>query len=109
MSKIGKIILWIVIVVIVVGGLWWWWMASQGGAPASNNNNSVGTTTASNPAAVSSSTASGTQTVASYPQGDSDQSINQDMTDLNTQMSGLSSDNASVTQSLNDQPVQQAE
>ena len=31
------------------------------------------------------------------------------MTSLNAQMNGLSSDNASVTQSMNDQPVQQAE
>jgi cytochrome c biogenesis protein ResB len=104
MSKTGKIILWIVIVIIVVGGIGWW-MASRGGSPVAapvSNNNSVGT------AAVPSSTASGSQST-SYPQGDSDQSINQDMTNINTQMNGLSSDNASVTQSLNDQPVQQAE
>ena len=103
MSKTGKIILWIVVVVIVVGGVWWW-MASRNGSPAavlmSNNNNNVGMTT--------SSTVSGNQST-SYPQGDSDQSINQDITNLNAQMNGLSSDNASVTQSLNDQPVQQAE
>jgi hypothetical protein len=97
MSKTGKVIMWIVIVVIVVGGIWWW-MASRSTTPAATMNNSVGAT------ATSSSTAS-----TSYPQGDSDQSINQDMASLNTQMNGLSSDNASVTQSMNDQPVQQAE
>ena len=83
--------MWIIIVVIVVGGIWWWLSAkTQSGAPAV-------TAPASN------------ATSSSYPQGSSDQSINQDMTDLNAQMNGLSSDNASVTQSMNDQPVQQAQ
>jgi cytoskeletal protein RodZ len=91
MSKTGKVIMWIVIVVIVVGGIWWWVVSQSNVAMAPSNNNS-------------SSTAS-----TSYPQGDSDQSINQDMTNVNTQMNGLTSDNASVTQSMNDQPVQQAE
>jgi cytoskeletal protein RodZ len=98
MSKTEKVILWIVIVVIVVGGIWWWMASRNSNTPAATVNNKVGAT------AVSSSTAS-----PSYPQGDSNQSINQDMASLNTQMNGLSSDNASATQSLNDQPVPQAE
>jgi hypothetical protein len=96
MSTTGKIILWVVIAVIVIGGIWWW-LASRNSAPAG----STSPTTAS--------TTSPTATSTSYPQGDSDQSINQDMTNANAQMNGLSSDNASVTQSMNDQPVQQAQ
>ena len=96
--------MWIVVIVIVVGGGIWWWMASQNNAPtaapaASNNVGAMGT---------SGATATGAQP-ASYPQGDSDQAINQDMTSVDAQLSGLTSDSASVTQSMNDQPVQQAE
>ena len=103
MSKTGKIILWVVIAVIVIGGIWWW--AASQGTPAMTPNgyNNTSTTTASS--TVGASTTAST----SYPQGDSDQSINQDMTSANAQMNGLSSDNASVTQSMNDQPVQQGE
>jgi cytoskeletal protein RodZ len=105
MSKTGKIILWVVIAVIVIGGIWWWWVASQSAAPAMAPAMN-GTSTGANMAAASGTPASAS---TSYPQGDSDQSINQDMTNLNAQMNGLNSDNASVTQSMNDQPVQQAE
>jgi len=100
MSKTGTIILWVVIAVIVIGGIWWWIAASQSGTPAATSN-SYGNTT---PTTGASTTAS-----SPYPQGDSDQSINQDMTSLNAQVNGLNSDNANVTQSMNDQPVQQAE
>ena len=107
MSKIWKMILWIVIIVIVVGGGIWWWMASQNSAPAATTavpaaSNAVGAT------GTSGATATGAQS-ASYPQGSSDQAINQDMTSVDAQLGGLTSDNASVTQSMNDQPVQQAE
>ena len=105
MSKTGKIILWIVIAVVVVGGGIWWWIASQGNFP-------IATPAATNTIPEATSSTEGTASVtqpASYPQGSSDQSINQDMTSLNTQMNGLNSDNASVTESMNDQPVQQAQ
>ncbi len=104
MSKTGKIILWVVLAVIVVGGGIWWWMASQAGTTPAAMYNNTGATVASSSTSGTSATAS-----TSYPQGDSDQSINQDMASVNAQMNGLSSDNASVTQSMNDQPVQQAE
>jgi cytoskeletal protein RodZ len=106
MSKTGKIILWIVIAVVVIGGGIWWWIASQSSTPATapSSPDNVPTATSTPSTTTPSSTAS-----SSYPQGDSDQSINQDMTNFNAQMNGLSSDNASVTQSMSDQPVQQAE
>ncbi|HUC31173.1 MAG TPA: hypothetical protein VMR99_00585 [Candidatus Paceibacterota bacterium] len=102
MSKTGTMILWIVLAVIIIGGGIWWWVASQSGTPAAVNN-----TMPPNGTSTSGSTAVASGT--SYPPGDSDQSIGQDMTDLNTQMNGLSSDNASVTQSLSDQPVSQTQ
>jgi cytoskeletal protein RodZ len=95
MSKTGKVIMWIVIVIIVVGGIWWWVISRSNTAMAPSGDNTP--------------SVSANATSTSYPQGDSDQSINQDMASMNTQMNGLNSDNASVTQSLNDQPVQQAE
>jgi cytoskeletal protein RodZ len=106
MSKTAKIVLGIVIAVIVVGGIWWWIASQSAGpstamVPAATSNSATSTSSAS-------STVSSTSS-SSYPQGDSDQSIDQDMTSLNTQMNGMNSDNASVTQSMNDQPVQQAE
>lgn len=104
MSKTGKIILWVVIAVIVIGGIWWW-AASQNSAPATTSNSgTTSSTTTANSTTGASATASTT-----YPQGDSDQSINQDMTSANAEINGLNSDNASVTQSMNDQPVQQGE
>lgn len=99
MSKIGKIILWVVIAVVVIGGIWWW-AAGQAGAPSVSSGNNASTTTTS----TASTTAS-----SSYPQGNSNQSINQDMTNLNTQLNGLNSDNASVTQSMNDQAIPQVQ
>ncbi len=99
MSKTGKIILWVVVAAVVIGGIWWW-VASQSSvaAPAVTNENG----------SLPNSTQTTTATT-SYPQGDSDQSIDQDMTSLDAQMNGLNSDNASITQSMNDQPVQQAQ
>lgn len=97
MSTTGKVILWIVVAVIVVGGIWWWAASQNSGAPAVTATNGGGSPAASSTASTS------------YPQGDSDQSINQDMASVNAQLNGLSSDNASITQSMNDQPVQQGE
>ena len=94
---------WIVIAVVVVGGGIWWWMASQNSAPAASNTLGSNTTSGS----VAGVAVSGTQTT-SYPQGNSDQAINVDMASVDAQLIGLNSANASITQSLNDQPVQQA-
>jgi len=105
MSTTGKTVLWIVIAVIVVGGGIWWWVASQSSAAAPTAET---TPPAANQGAPTTPGA-GVTPSSSYPSGDSDQSIQQDMASVNAQMNGLGSDNASVTQSLNDQPVQQAQ
>lgn len=104
MSKTGKILLGVVVALLVAGGVWWWFDTQYGGVPTATAPNVNGT-----PAAGTSSAAVSPAPSSSYPQGDSDQSIEQDMTSLNAQLNGLNSDNASVTQSMNDQPVPQAE
>ena len=96
MSNTGKTILWIVVILVVVGGGIWWWMASHGMGSINGAGTSPVTVNNANPSASS-----------SLPQGDSNQAISQEMTDINAQMNGLSSDTASVNQSMNDQPVQQ--
>lgn len=103
MSKTGQIVLWIVVAVIVIGGIWWWVASRNHASTVAPAMNSVPTASTTSMAGAS------TTASTSYPQGDSDQSINEDMTNLNTQLNGLNSDNASITQSMNDQPVQQAE
>jgi len=92
----AKTIVWIIVAVVVIGGGVWWWTAAH---PAANSNGqALGT-------AEQSSAASATP----LPQGDSDQAITQEMTDINAQMNGLGSDTASVDQSMNDQPVPQGQ
>ena len=104
MSNTGKIILWVVIAVVVIGGIWWL-VAGQSNVATAPSNTASGT--AGSP--ESATTTASTTVSASYPQGNSNQAIDQSMTNLNTQMNGLTSDNASVTQSLNDQPVTQVQ
>ncbi len=94
-----KTIVWIIVAAIVIVGGIWWWMASRTGAnvpssPAASSNNANATSSTS---------------TASLPQGNSNQAINQEMTSINAQMNGLSSDTASVSQSMNDQPVPQTQ
>ena len=103
MSSTGKITLWVVIILVVVVGGVWWWVASQGAGTNGGVAPSTGTAAVVNPSSAS-STASAS---SSLPQGNSNQAINQEMTNINAQMNGLSSDTASVNQSLNDQPVPQ--
>ena len=90
-----KAILWAVIAVIVVGGGIWWWAATRN--PASS------------PSLISSNQAANPVPTSSLPQGDSNQSISQEMTSIDAQMNGLSSDTANISSSMNDQPVQQAQ
>jgi len=91
--------LWIVAAVIVIGGIWWW-MSSTGSAPSAapqaNNTQPAGQgTAATNPAP------------AATVSDNSNAALNQDLGNIDAQMSGMSSDSASINQGLNDQPVQQ--
>ncbi len=91
----SKTALWITIVVVVVligAGVWWWSMAQN------QNNASPAVTTAQQAGSN-----------GSQPVGNSDADISQEMSNVNAQMNGMSSDSASINQGLNDQPVQQSQ
>jgi hypothetical protein len=94
MSKASQATLWVVLAVLVIGGIWWWSMS---------NNGSYSPSSTYNPGATSTSQSNGA------PSDNSDQAINQDMTNANAQINGFSSDSASIDQGLNDQPVQQSQ
>ena len=87
MSSSLKAIVWIVIVVIVAGGVWWYLGSHKTEAPNTQTGN------ANTPAATLS-------------QGNTNQNLAQDLTSIDAQMNGLASDSASVSQSMNDQPIQ---
>ncbi len=87
MSSSSKAILWIVIVVVVAGGAWWYLGSRKTEAPSTQTN-------------------SANTAAATLSQGSSNQNLAQDLTKIDAQMNGLSSDSASVSQSVNDQPIQ---
>lgn len=84
MSKSTKITLWIVVVVVVAGAIWWWSAGQSGlnGSPAAYNNPGNGNSTAD---------------------------LTQNLAQIDSQMSGFSSDSTSMNEALNDQPVTQAQ
>ena len=93
--------LWVVVIVVVAGGIWWWYAASNPStsSPAMTENTPVGTSTTAGNAGSGSSTA--------LASGNSDTSLNSNLSQIDGQMSGFNSDSASMNQGLNDQPVQQ--
>jgi len=91
MSQGAKIITGFVVVVIVLGGLYYWYSSQH----------------------ASSSTTGTAQTVpdtetTTLPTGSStsDTSLNQDLNSIDTQIQGVSSDNANVNDSVNAQAAQ---
>jgi cytoskeletal protein RodZ len=88
MSTSAKIILWLVIIVLVVLGVWWWFSPKSTGT----NNSAASQATPSGPAVPS---------PAIVSTGTSDASLNQDLTNIDSELNGLSSDSAAVDQSLN--------
>jgi hypothetical protein len=97
MSNTTKIVTAVIVVIIIAGGGYYWYthMPSEMGMASSADQNG---------------TASGTAAaVASLPGGssDSDAALNSDTAAIDSQMSGLSSDNTNVSSSINDQPVSQ--
>ena len=89
MSKGGKITLGVVVVVLIAGAIWWASSMSNGYSPAP-----ASPSASTNPTNVSDSASN-------------NQSLSQEMTSVDTQLNGLSSDSAKIDQSLNDQPVSQ--
>jgi len=99
MSK-SKVVLGVVVAVVVIGGLAWWSMGQQGGgSPAGISQNNPGA------AAPQPAPAPAQQQVTA--QSATNASMNQDLSSMDNQMKGLSSDSASVDQSMNDQPIPQ--
>ena len=94
--------IWIVVavaVVLVLGGVWWYGQSGSGyNAPVSDQSQSGGDNQAAAPSGNPSASL----------QGSSDASIDGDLSTYDSQMKGLTSDSASVDQSLNDQPVAQS-
>ena len=87
MSKILKIIIWIIVIAIVVGGIWWWYSSSQQ-TQSSAINNSLQNQNAQN--------------VQPASQKDtSDAALNSDLSSIDSQMKNLNADSTSVNQSLN--------
>ncbi len=95
MSKGSAKVWWIIIIlIIIIGGVWWWNSSQSATVVAPESNPSVtATQTNSAPAAA----VSGLQT---SPTDTSNTALNQDLNSVDSQMSGLSSDNAAVDQSL---------
>ncbi len=93
----------IVVTVIVVVGIIWW--LSSGTVPATAPTTS--SNTAPQSAVPSKNTATDTTIIA--PQDNSDVSLNQDLSSIESQMNGLTSDSQSIDQGLNDQPISQGQ
>ena len=96
MSKTSQIVLWVIIGVIVVGGGIWWWAASMN----ATTGNSAGT----NQPVYGNQNSASSDTVSTDT---SDSAMDQDMTNINAQMNGLSSDSANVDSSMNATTTQQ--
>jgi cytoskeletal protein RodZ len=98
MSKGAKIILSIIVVIAVAGGVWWWLMKSgQQTAMNTPTNNTTATnqTQTNTPGSVAANDSSNAGLQAS-------------LSNVDGKMNGFSSDNASINQGLNDQPVEQS-
>jgi cytoskeletal protein RodZ len=108
MSTTAKIVLVVVVAVVVIGGGIWWWAASQANTNVGYNSPATSTSMA-NEGTVANNSTTTTSSSQATSQDDSDQAIQQDMTSVNTQTNGFSSDSASMNQSMNDQPVSQGQ
>ena len=113
MSQTAKVVLWVVVAVVVIGAVWMLVAGNGSSAPANGSPSaSVSGNNAPSAPGNGSVAAGGNQapsSVGSAPssQDTSDASLNQDLSNIGTQMNGLSSDSASVDAGLNDQPVAQ--
>jgi HJR/Mrr/RecB family endonuclease len=89
MTKKSKNIAIIIVVIVLICVVWIWYEIST------NKNTITQSQTGTNAQNTTSST------VPALTQGTSDQAINQDVNSLDQQLNGVSSDTASVNQSLN--------
>jgi len=109
MSTTGKITAWVVVAIVVAGGIWWWFSMSQNAvSPTAVNLPSQPANQApaqQNPAGVNPAPAAANGVSAI---DNSNAALQTDLSNIDSQMNGFSSDNASISQGLNDQPVQQS-
>jgi FlaG/FlaF family flagellin (archaellin) len=96
----SRTVLWIVAILVVLAGIWYFWSTH-------NSASMVMTTPASDTSSATSDTNSTGQ--GSLSNGNSDQELNSDLTQIDTQTQTANTDSASVDQSFNDQPIQQAQ
>ena len=104
MSK--KSILWTVIVVVAAVIVVWLYIANSGaGAPAvqPTGDNSGNAPAASDNGSVTSPAAT------SNPNDSSNSALDQDLSNVDQQLNGMSSDTQSINSGLNDQPVTQGQ
>ena len=93
MSSNTKIVVGIIVAIAVIGGIWYFW-----------NQGSTNTSGTSQAASVASTTSQPT-----LSSGNSDQNLNSDLAQIDSQMNIANSDSAAVDQGFSDQPIQQAQ
>jgi hypothetical protein len=105
MSTNTKIVTWVIVAVVVIGGGVLWWMHT-------NQTSMAPTATTTAPTPTQAQTTPQTQTPPSNGismTDNSDAALQTDLSNIDSQMNGFSSDNASINQGLNDQPVAQSQ
>ena len=110
MSKTSKIVLWVIVVIVVIGGIVWFVMGQNSAAPAGQGYSAP--TSQNNPASPTSPTSATGNTsggLSTAPADNSNAALSQDLASIDAQMTGLTSDSASIDQGLNDQPVAQGQ
>lgn len=96
-----------IVAVVILGGVWWY--SSQGGpatSPATVQVTSPANQGAAPTSQVKPSTGPSNTVSAS---NNSDVTLNQDLSTVDSQMNGLNSDEVNVGQSLSDQPIPQGQ
>lgn len=104
MSKTANISLWIVVIALLVVGISWWMVGQSGitNAPVAG----VSASPTPTPSVSPSATTTPAQTTLSAT-GSSNADLNADLSQIDGQMNAMNSDNASITQGMNDEPVEQ--
>jgi hypothetical protein len=107
MSTTAKTVLWVVAAVVVIGGIWWWIASGQTAvSPTSYPTGQAQSQSSTTPTATAQPAAPSNAISAT---DNSNAGLQANLSNIDTQMNGFSSDNASVNQGMNDQPVQQSQ
>jgi cytoskeletal protein RodZ len=110
MTTKAKAITWIIVAVVVIGGGVWWWVSMSQTATAPTTSQTLQpTSTAQTAMMTPTSTPTSTPSNGVSATDDSNAALQGDLSNIDTQMNGFSSDNASVTQGMNDQQGQESQ